>query len=104
MLRIETESDGFATTLLLSGRIQADGLACIRSAMNGSCARKIIDLNDVTLVDIAAVRFLLGCQDAGIELTRCPPYVREWLLRERAAEAMDYGRLLSDNIIRTSRK
>lgn len=84
MLRIEKESSGCVTTLLLSGRIQSNGLACIQSAMNGGCARKILDLSEVTLVDIAAVRFLLGCENEGIELARCPPYVREWLLRERA--------------------
>jgi hypothetical protein len=87
MLRIEKESRGCVTRLLLSGRIQSDRIACIRSAMDGGYARKILDLSEVTLVDIAAVRFLLGCQNQGIELVRCPPYVREWLLRERAEEA-----------------
>ena len=27
-------------------------IACIRSAMNDACARKILDLSEVTLVDI----------------------------------------------------
>jgi hypothetical protein len=87
VLRIEKESDGCVTRLLLSGRIQSDRIACIRSAMNGGDTRKILDLSEVTLVDIAAVRFLLGCENEGIELARCPPYVREWLLRERAEAA-----------------
>ncbi|HTS28488.1 MAG TPA: hypothetical protein VMH81_21590 [Bryobacteraceae bacterium] len=51
--------------------------------MNDGCARRILDLREVTLVDIAAVRFLLSCEDEGIELVQCPPYVREWMLRER---------------------
>ena len=84
MLRIEKDSDGCVTRLLISGRIQLDRIACIRSAMNGRCARKILDLSEVTLVDIAAVRFLIRCEDEGVALVQCPAYVREWIVRERA--------------------
>ena len=87
MLRIEIESDGCVTRLLLSGRLQLDGIACIRSAMNGGCARKILDLREVTLVDVAVVRFLIRCEKEGVELVQCPPYVREWILREHAEGA-----------------
>jgi hypothetical protein len=87
MLRIEKDSDGCVTRLRLSGRIQPDCIASIRSAMNDGCARKILDLREVTLVDIAVVRFLISCEDEGIDLLQCPPYVREWILRERAEGA-----------------
>lgn len=84
MLRIKKDSDGCVTRLEVSGRIQSDRIACIRSAMNDGCERKILDLSEVTLVDLPVVRFLIRCEDEGIELVRCPPYVREWILRERA--------------------
>jgi hypothetical protein len=87
MLRIEKHLDGCVSRLRLSGRIQRDHIACIRSAMNDGCTRKILDLSDVTLVDIAVVRFLISCENEGIELVQCPPYVREWMLRERAEGA-----------------
>ena len=58
MLRIDKDSDGCVTTLRLSGRIQSDHIASIRSEMNDGCPRKILDLSEVTLVDIAVVRFL----------------------------------------------
>jgi hypothetical protein len=86
MLRIERESDACITRLRLSGRIQSEGIACVRSAMSEICPRKILDLREVTLVDLAVVRFLIRCEEEGIELTGCPPYVREWIRRERAAE------------------
>jgi hypothetical protein len=41
-------------------------------------------LSEVTLVDLGVVRFLISCDDEGIELVQCPPYVREWMIRERA--------------------
>ncbi len=84
MLRIEKDSQGGVTRLRLSGRIQLDQIACIRSAMDDSSARTILDLREVTLVDIAVVRFLIACEEEGVELLQCPPYVREWILRERA--------------------
>ena len=85
MLRIEKHSDGCVNTLRLSGRVQSDHIACIRSAMNGGGARKILDLSEVILVDIAVVRFLITFEEEGVELVQCPLYVREWMLRERAA-------------------
>ena len=84
MLRIKKDSDGCVTRLEVSGRIQSDRIACIRSAMNDGCDRKVLDLSEVTLVDLPVVRFLIRCEDEGIELVRCPPYVREWINRERA--------------------
>ena len=53
--------------------------------MSDCCAHKILDLGEVTLVDLGVVRFLISSEDEGIELVQCPPYVREWMLRERAA-------------------
>ena len=87
MLRIEKDSDGDVTTLRLSGRIQSDGIASIRSAMSDGCVHKILDLAEVTLVDIAVVQFLIRCENEGIALVQCPPYVREWIVRERAEDA-----------------
>jgi len=85
MLKIEKETDGGVTILRLSGRIRSDRIACIRQALDGKGAGKImLDLSDVTILDIEGVRFLLGCEDEGIDVTQCPPWVREWMSRERA--------------------
>jgi hypothetical protein len=87
MLRIEKDSNGCVSILRLTGRIQSDFIATIRSAMNDRCASKILDLAEVTLVDIAVVRFLMRCEYEGVKLVACPPYVREWMVRERAEGA-----------------
>ena len=59
----------------------------IRSVLNDGCTANILDLTEVTLVDLAAVQFLIRCENEGIELAHCPPYVREWIVRERAEAA-----------------
>jgi len=84
MLKIEKDCDGRLTRLRLSGRIQSDFIASIRSEMDDEYTCKILDLSEVTLVDVGVVRFLISCEDEGVELIECPPYVREWMLRERS--------------------
>jgi hypothetical protein len=87
MLRIEKDSGGCFHKLRLSGRIQSDQIDSIRSELDGDCASKILDLGEVTLVDLGVVQFLIACEDEGVELVECPAYIREWMLRERAEEA-----------------
>lgn len=88
MLKIEKDCDGSVTRLRLFGRIESDLIASIRSAISDCCAHahKIMELSEVTLVDLEGVRFLISCEDEGVELVQCPPYVREWIARERAEE------------------
>jgi hypothetical protein len=38
------------------------------------------------MVDLGVVRFLILCEDEGMELVECPPCVSELMLRERAEE------------------
>jgi anti-anti-sigma regulatory factor len=87
MLKIEKESDGRTTILRLSGRIQSAHLDAIQAQMGNDRVRMILDLSEVTVVDVEVVRFLSGREKAGIELVHCPPYVREWIARERAEGA-----------------
>jgi hypothetical protein len=43
----------------------------------------VLDLDQVTLVDVEVVRFLGTCEKEGTELLHCPPYIREWISREQ---------------------
>jgi hypothetical protein len=87
MLRIEKDSGECVTKLRLSGRIRSDQVASIRSEMGENCTSKVLELIEVSLVDLGVVRFLISCEDEGVELVQCPLYVREWMLRERAEGA-----------------
>jgi len=46
-----------------------------------------LDLEEVDLVDVEAVRFLNTCEAGGISVLHCSPYIREWMFRERSAAA-----------------
>ena len=83
MLRIEKESDGHTTTLRLIGRIQSADIGSIRAQMDDDSVHVLFDLGEITLVNVEVIRFLSDCEDEGVVLIHCPPYVREWILRER---------------------
>ena len=83
MLRIEKESDGLTTTLRLIGRIQLADIGSIRAQTDDDSVHVLFDLREVTLVNVEVIRFLSDCEDEGAVLIQCPPYVREWIFRER---------------------
>lgn len=85
-LRIETASGGGAATLRLIGRIEADYLEELWSQVRRLRPRLVLDLDQVTLVDAAVVRFLIACETEGIELRHLAPYIREWMDTERDRE------------------
>jgi len=88
-LRIANESDGQRTTLRLSGRIRSTDIANVREAMKGNAERIVLDLEEVTLVDLDVVRFLGVSEAEGVELVNCSPYIRDWIFRERNTDDRD---------------
>jgi hypothetical protein len=87
--RITTGSDGQRTTLRLSRRIRSTDIKSIREAMKGKGERIVLDLEEVTLVDLDVVRFLGVSEAEGVELMNCSPYIRDWIFRERNTEEED---------------
>lgn len=82
--RIDRFSTETGVVLQISGRIAAEDLEVVRSALDG---RRVaaIDLAEVELVDREAVMLLALTEAAGIELRNCPAYIREWITKERGS-------------------
>jgi hypothetical protein len=70
-------------TITLSGRIEEEQLSDLRTLLESEAGGVVLDLTDVRLVHREAVKFLLKCEDDGIELRNCPSYVREWIEKGR---------------------
>ena len=84
MLRIVCSIDAGTTTLTVSGRIGSEQLPELRRFVDEERTRAIVlDLVEVSLVDVEAVRFLVQCETEGVRIARCPAYVREWMTREK---------------------
>jgi hypothetical protein len=82
-LKIERYADEQHTTLRLIGHLQAAYLEELQAQIEGNGPRTLLDLDEVTLVDVEVVRFLGGCEAKGIALLHCSPYIREWIAREQ---------------------
>jgi anti-anti-sigma regulatory factor len=82
-LKIEKTLVEHGTTIKLIGRIRAEHLSELKAQVSASKPKIVLDLGEVSLVDADAVRFLGSCESEGIQLLKCTPYIREWIVRER---------------------
>jgi hypothetical protein len=83
MFQIRRSVNGGLVTIALSGRIEEEQLAELETLLMSESGSVVLDLADVRLVHREAVKFLLKCEDDGIELRNCPSYVREWIEKGR---------------------
>jgi hypothetical protein len=76
--------DDNRVVLFVSGRITGEHVDVLRGVLEQEPGGFAIDLKNVRLVDREAVKLLAFSEADGTELRNCPPYVREWVTRERA--------------------
>ena len=82
-LKIEKIVDKRRTTVRLIGRVQAEDLVEVARQLETSGPGAVLQLDEVTLVDVDVVRFLNRCETEGVRLVNCSPYIREWMSREQ---------------------
>lgn len=85
-LKIERTADGKCIVLRLNGRLRSEHLAEMKSLIASSGPAVVLDLDEITQVDLDAINFLRKCQAEGIELRHCSPYICEWMDREQDRE------------------
>ena len=82
-LKIEKTVDRRRTTVRLIGRVRAEDLLEVARQLEASGPGAVLQLDEVTLVDVDVVRFLNRCETEGVRLVNCSPYIREWMSREQ---------------------
>jgi hypothetical protein len=82
-LKIEKIIRKRRTIVRLIGRVQAEDLPEVARQLGASGPRSVLQLDEVTLVDVEVVRFLNRCDTEGMRLVNCRPYIREWMNREQ---------------------
>jgi len=83
MLKIETTHDDGGTIVRLIGRIDSQNVGEIEANVRGNRDRLTLDLEEVTLVDMDTIEFLLKCESQGVTLRHCLPYIRAWMEKVR---------------------
>jgi anti-anti-sigma regulatory factor len=88
MLRIESKPEATGTVrLTLAGRMNANSLGELRRAIDRARRQRArhvsLDLGEITLADRASIDFLAQQSREEIELINCPPYLQQWIARDR---------------------
>jgi hypothetical protein len=83
VLRIETIPGERCTTIRLIGRIQTGHLTELKAQLDAVGSTTVLDLGEVSLVNLEVVRFLSTCESQGIQLLNCSAYIRKWIEREQ---------------------
>ena len=76
--------------LFVSGRITGEHVDILRGVLEQESGGFAIDLKNVLLVDREGVTLLALSEANGTELRNCPPYIREWVTREKAEAAANW--------------
>jgi anti-anti-sigma regulatory factor len=85
-IRIEFIRRADRTIIRLIGQIEAEHLSELKAQIGAGGTPIVIEMQEVTLVDLDVVRFLIKCERQGITLRGCSAYIREWIDRERQDE------------------
>ena len=85
MLRIQSSEANGQVVFTLSGQMDEEPIAELETLINSEAngRRIVLDLRHLTLVNEDAVTFLERCESNSITLENCPPYIREWIKRQR---------------------
>jgi hypothetical protein len=81
-LRIERMTTARGALLKVCGQIRSEDLEELQKQLDSGAGARVMDLDELALVDVEVVRFLGACEGRGIEVVNCPPYIREWMKRE----------------------
>lgn len=71
------------TRIGLSGELRSEQLNDLRIEIERGGPQVTLDLDELNLVDIDAVRFLIACSARGVKVVNSSHYIREWMYRER---------------------
>ncbi len=78
-LKIERVTDPSGTIIRLIGRVQIEHLRELEAQIELSGPEVTLDLEQTSLIDVEAIRFLGECQARGVKIVRCSPYIRDWI-------------------------
>jgi hypothetical protein len=67
----------------LCGELRSEHLDQLKAEIERRGSTVVLDLEELDLVDVEAIRFFNACEANGISVSHCSPYIRAWMSRER---------------------
>ncbi len=85
-MKIEKVPRGGMATVRLIGHFQSEHVGELQKQLLESRTPFVLDLKELTIVDVDVVRFLGACESKGMKILHCSRYICEWILRERQSD------------------
>jgi hypothetical protein len=85
MLKILRATKSATVIFTLIGRVEGEDLEELKRVigLEAKDDKLVLDLDDVTLVDQLAIRFLTRCEEEDVTFENCPAYIRDWIAAEK---------------------
>jgi len=82
-LKIEKIATERGTVIRLIGRLRREHLGVLTKQIESCMDEITLDLDELALISLEGVRFLIACQGRGIAVANASPYITDWMRRER---------------------
>ena len=67
----------------LSGEFRSGHVDQVKAELDRCQSQVALDLEEVGIVDVEAIRFLNSCEAVGVSVLGGPAYIRTWMSQER---------------------
>ena len=67
----------------LSGEFRSEHVHQVKAELDLCTPPVVLDLAEVDLADVEAIRFLNSCEATGVSVLHCSAYIRAWMFHER---------------------
>lgn len=91
MLKMQQSEQERHVRIYLSGRVSHGQLAYLDELIgiaSDSRLKVLLDMEQVTVLDLPAVRYLAEGEGTKFKFTCCPPAIQEWIQREQEIAAL----------------
>jgi len=77
--------------IALSGRMEKEHIVELERLLEAEPAgsRMVLDLKNLTLAGQSEIEFFAECEERGVTLVNCAPYIREWINNQRKGMQSD---------------
>ena len=66
-----------------SGEFRSEHVHQVKAELDLCTPPVVLDLEEVDLADVEAIRFLNSCEATGVSVLQCSAYIRAWMFQER---------------------
>jgi hypothetical protein len=84
VLKIHRTANGL-TVIALSGRMETEHIVELEALLEAEAPGRpiVLDLKHLTLAGQSEIDFFAQCEERGVTLANCAPYIHEWITSQR---------------------